>query len=715
MKGKYLKAIALCSLVSLGTVGLYGCASTTSSKMEILPTTGELNEKGQFDAKVNMTYTFKAVLDLDDTESSAVTWSSDSLADVQIVKIDDLTCEATFKSAGVFTIAASLTSDESISASLQVNVAKGQESYKLEIDTATAKITYVQGDKFSSEGLVVSRILFVDDVATSVSTTLTEEDYTLSINGKELKDGDILETADSFTVDVDANGITGSYAIRVVASEIYPFVKAVRSLANDNYTIGYASGNYLYSDRLISNDYVINYNLSEVYYNTSNGVKKYTVQSGEDETQTLSDSGYFYKDFVEPCTDVSEVNSLQGYVPASTYSESWLTEEHVGYYEQDNLVGYAIDQIIAEFFLNISGYRFATVNLDIQGGLFMISQFGDGSEFYEIYVFGTDGTGETQTIPVYILAVGTSFDETIENMVSECSTKTAVDGVLKSGTDAIGSGNFKVRTQPLQDDLKVYSYSEVTFTDDYYYQAYYNARKSDLSDSELDESYALCNINVNPDDPENLNVYDLSYSEETEGEFVFGEEPLAAGSTLFTNYKTIAYRDSYNEYVGTDYSYTIDPTHWVGFALPGSYDGTELEEYFKNGFYDYWNVEYYEYEVSGEDVVISSVTYAMYGEYAALDVMFGIFGMPYAYLQYGLGATYHSVTLTVNFDLESGAPTEYIYSVRITMPASGNTAMYKGLPLNWDSATLVATGDAARDTTVDAKIAEFEASLGVTA
>lgn len=710
MKGKYLKAIALCSLVSLGTLGLYGCG-TQESKIEIVPTSGTLNEQGQFDAKVNLTYTFKVNLNVEEADTKSVNWASDSLADVQIVNVDELTCEVTFKKEGVYTIAATLSDDESISASLQANVIKGQESYKLEIDDATVKTAYSQGDRFSSEGLVVNRVLYVDGEASSVSTVLTEDDYELSINGAEVEDGDILETAGDFTVDVNASGINGTYTIKVVENEIYPFVKAIRNLANDNYTIGYASGNTIYPERLISNDYVINYTLNEVYYGTSNGVKKYTIQYNED-TEYLTDSGYFYKDVLVPCAEVSEVNELQGYKPASTYSESWLTKDHVGPYSEEGLNGYALDQTLAEYFLNLAGYRFATVNLDVQGGLFLIGNLEDGGEYYQAVAFGVDSTGETQMVPIYFLEIGSSFNEEVEKLVADCDQKTTVDPSLKQAVDSIGGGNFKLRTDPALDSSKVYNYSEVTFTDDYFYTSYFTAKNSDLSDATVDESYGLCNININPDNPEDFNVYSIEQNTNTDGELTFGDEPepLKHSGGLFEDYKTVAYGDNYSE----DYSYTIDPTHWVGFALPGAYDGTELEEYFKNGFYEYWNVEYYEYQLVGEQAVVSSTTYALYGEYAALDFMFSVFGMPYGYIQNGLSAVYHSVTITVDYNAETGEPENIVYSVRLTMPTTGQTAAYKGLPINWDYATLLATGDAARDADVDARITELESTFGVT-
>ena len=160
------------------------------------------------------------------------------------------------------------------------------------------------------------------------------------------------------------------------------------------------------------------------------------------------------------------------------------------------------------------------------------------------------------------------------------------------------------------------------------------------------------------------------------------------------------------------YGYTIDPTMWLGFALPGAYDGTSLEEeYGSDGFYDYWNLEYYT-ATAGENntAYISGLTFALYGETAALDFMFSVFNMPYGLLQQGLGGTYHSITMTVNFD-QTGEISGVEYGVRITLPTDGDYADYKGLPIDWDSVSLIGVGDTARDETLDEAIALKESSL----
>ena len=146
---------------------------------------------------------------------------------------------------------------------------------------------------------------------------------------------------------------------------------------------------------------------------------------------------------------------------------------------------------------------------------------------------------------------------------------------------------------------------------------------------------------------------------------------------------------------------------WLGFALPGAYEGTQLEGYFDNGFYDNWNIEYYSFNDSGE---ISDITFALYGETAACDFMFAVFGMPYGYLQQALSITYHSITMTAYYD-DAGSISGVDYSIRVTLPNSGDTAMYKGLPINWDTVTLIVTGDTAKDSSLDAAIAQKESEF----
>ncbi len=706
MKGKFLKAIALCSLVGLGTVGLAGCGTSSTTGLDILPTTGSLSDDGSFDAKVNVTYTFKA--ELDESLSGTVIWATDSVADVKLVSdAQGSTCEVTVTNEGSFTISATLQGNETVKDSIKIDATKGNESYELDIDTETAKTSYLQGDKFSSEGLVVSRILLVDGTATSVSTTLTEDDYILSIDGKEVTSGDVLEEVGDFEVTVTASGVTGKYNITVVENEIYPFMQVIRSLENDNYTIGYTvsdgTNTFLATDRLVSNDYIINYNIGEVYYTTSEGVEKYSIEYNEDGTEikSLTDSGLFYKDIATPAASIAEVNTLQGYTMASSFDESWFND--VEYSTDEDLPGFVFGQSIGEFVLNMSGYRFATVNYSVVGGLFMSDTLSDGNPYYVFLVLLSDGTSQPLSLPVYILDVGSSFDEDVENLVSKTTAKTPINDSLKYGVDAIGNGNFKLRSSAAKSETGAYTYSEVTFNDDYFYSATYNSASSSLADPILDTSYGYVNLKVNPDDPTEVNTYTVENSVDTENKFEFGASPVSFSSGVCTDYKMIGFSDQYSE----DYSYTIDPTMWLGFALPGAYEGTQLEGYFDNGFYDNWNIEYYSFNDSGE---ISDITFALYGETAACDFMFSVFGMPYGYLQQALSITYHSITMTVYYD-EAGSISGVDYAIRVTLPNSGDTAMYKGLPINWDTATLIGTGDTAKDSSLDAAIAQKESEF----
>ena len=90
--------------------------------------------------------------------------------------------------------------------------------------------------------------------------------------------------------------------------------------------------------------------------------------------------------------------------------------------------------------------------------------------------------------------------------------------------------------------------------------------------------------------------------------------------------------------------------------------------------------------------------------------MFAVFGMPYGYLQQALSITYHSITMTVYYD-DAGSISGVDYAIRVTLPNSGDTAMYKGLPINWDTATLIGTGDTAKDSSLDAAIAQKESEF----
>lgn len=702
MKGKFLKAIALCSLVGLGTVGLAGCG-TSNTGLDIVPTTGSFNSDGSFDANVNVTYTFEAKLD--ESLSGTVIWATDSVADVKLVSAaEGSTCEVTVTSEGSFTISATLEGNGSVTDSIKIDATKGTETYQLDIDTATTKTAYLQGDKFSSEGLVVSRVLYVNNTQTSVSTTLTEDDYTLSIDGEEISSGDVLEEAGDFTVTVTANGVTGTYPITVVENEVYPFIQVIRSLENDNYTIGYAGEGYLYTDRLVSNDYVINYNIGEVYYAGNEGVEKYAIEYNEDATEieALTDSGLFYKDIGLPAETVGEVNTLQGYTMPSTFDESWFSDVELS--DDPELPGFIFGQSIGEFILNVSGYRFATVNYDVMGGYFMSDTLTNGDPYYVFLVLLSDGTTQPLSLPVYVLDIGSSFDTTVEDLVGKTTAKTPVNESLKYGVDAIGSGKFKLRSSAAKTDSGAYSYSEVTFNDDYFYSASYNSASASLSDPVIDTAYGYVNLKVNPEDPTEVNTYSVENSEDTGYEFSFSQSPISFTSGgVCTDYKTIGFGDQYSE----DYSYTIDPTLWLGFALPGAYEGTTLEGYFDNGFYDNWNIEYYSFTEQGE---ISDITFALYGETAACDFMFSVFGMPYGYLQQALSITYHSITMTVYYD-DAGSISGVDYAIRVTLPNEGDSAMYKGLPINWDTATLIGVGDTARDSSLDAAIAEKESEL----
>lgn len=213
MKPKFVKAMALIALVSLGITGLASCGNT-----------GENGENSQANKAIvltpswkegdllleNKTYTLKAAYK-EDAEVK-VLFSSNAPSVFNFKQVGSNTIDFSFSKAGNYTITASLEGESAVYSTLNLEIAKGEISYKLLANTDNMpSLTFEQGSAFNSEGLVVYKVKFVNGEPTDNKQTLSSDAYKLFVddeNGEptvELQDGETLKVSGEINITVKAN------------------------------------------------------------------------------------------------------------------------------------------------------------------------------------------------------------------------------------------------------------------------------------------------------------------------------------------------------------------------------------------------------------------------------------------------------------------------------------------------------------------------------
>ena len=118
----------------------------------------------------------------------------------------------------------------SITTSTDESISSSYNNRELFISSNPQKTIYNLYDKFDSTGLIIGYTAEGKEIAYLVN----KDEYTLSINGKKIKDGDILKEVGTFLVTITYNGLTASFSISV--NNVYDYYSELEIVSLPNKT-----------------------------------------------------------------------------------------------------------------------------------------------------------------------------------------------------------------------------------------------------------------------------------------------------------------------------------------------------------------------------------------------------------------------------------------------------------------------------------------------
>ena len=225
MKPRFKKAMTLVALVSLGVTGLASCGGKGDDANSLIKLTPSWSESDTLFAGTK--YSLEAKYDAN--ENAKFLFSSNAPSAFKMETISNSKIDFSFTKEGNYTITASLEEDATINSTINVKIAQGEVSYRIETDSDLMEsTTFEQGSPFNSDGLAVYKTKYVGENATDTRIALSSDDYDLFINyGDEdiqLLDGTILKVAGDFDIKVvahDEKVLPGSFSITVASRPTY--------------------------------------------------------------------------------------------------------------------------------------------------------------------------------------------------------------------------------------------------------------------------------------------------------------------------------------------------------------------------------------------------------------------------------------------------------------------------------------------------------------
>lgn len=299
---KSLKALAVLSLFGLGLGSVTACGG--SSKSITISVNGTAVGAEGVHVDELSTITFSAIVD-NGSESDVIAWatSSPSAFTFDSTTGTEVTATANTPTTTGWTVSASLEGDASVTTSIRVYVDEVAKTYGITVDTSEATTTFVRGDSFTSENLIVNETTFVDGEP-KVYYELGSDEYTLSYT-----EGQILSEEGTFDVTVTANDTSlgnTTYKITVGKNDFYAINRNLEYYEDNvelemiTQEVGVAGE----SSQLLNNqisaswgDYAFDSSNRALYHSETGGIRKFEFSYDENDNYVLDDAGYIYDSY----------------------------------------------------------------------------------------------------------------------------------------------------------------------------------------------------------------------------------------------------------------------------------------------------------------------------------------------------------------------------------------------------------------------------------
>ena len=439
MKTNFLRKIAACSLVCLGTVALgtsiIGCNSTvgnidfTSNGEKVT----SLNGFTGVEYTISASFTGESLVGGDVIPQILWTWDASKSESTTGLTISPNGSNLTFsaQNAGTYILSVSYMENQEVLGQQDFTFVATtpdltKATYALDFDEENSNVVYRQGDTFSSENLFVYRTVTVDGTEVDrVRLNLGTYSLSATVEGDTfpLEDGFMFETLGTYKVVISSDGVDNvTFDLTVERGYTYEFTNIMREFSqqSDNF---YVEGGHVYG---MDDDILINYNTSVAYSvqetptslpgsegQTITGLRKFgiteTDESGNPTKATPLDLVWntIYKDTEiglgyfgnsEKYTAIEAFAQTNDFVLPSDFDMNAITKDGEVTYELvgttadgDEVYGYGIGANVTEFFLEFGGYGYVLNNYPTVGGYVVPL---DDNTYQVLAILNVNGQGQ---------------------------------------------------------------------------------------------------------------------------------------------------------------------------------------------------------------------------------------------------------------------------------------------------------------------------------
>lgn len=231
---KSFKALAVLSLFGLGLGSVTACGP--GEKSIIISVDGNQIAVGEsYKISEGQRFDLSATV-MNGSSTDVVRWGTNAASAFTFDSTvgNEVTATANkVSTADGYQVFATLESDASVRSTISLVVNEATRTYKLTVDTSDAQTSFVQGDTFNADNLIVNVETLLNGSASGDVIELASNDYTTSI-----ATGTVLNDLGPLTVTVTANNTeygSATYSITVGESPSYDIISALDTISQNGF------------------------------------------------------------------------------------------------------------------------------------------------------------------------------------------------------------------------------------------------------------------------------------------------------------------------------------------------------------------------------------------------------------------------------------------------------------------------------------------------
>ena len=358
---KSFKALAVLSLFGLGLGSVTACGP--GEKSIIISVDGNQIAVGE-----SYTITEGQRLDLSATvmngsSTDVVRWGTNAASAFTFDSTvgNEVTATANkVSTADGYQVFATLESDASVRSTISLVVNEATRTYKLTVDTSDAQTSFVQGDTFNADNLIVNVETLLNGSASGDVIELSSNDYTTSI-----APGTVLNDLGTLTVKVSANNTeygSATYSITVGENPSYDIISALDTISQNGFMeVVPKSGSSVSSfgwSSIMTPTFYYEGDTGYIYYEKDNKVGRY-LEAYDETGNNITGIDYVGPSYIDlkPATNLIDVYGYAHNVNHTIFE--WDSSYSSGITAQSTTSG---TRVVASgdaltFFRNMFGYN----------------------------------------------------------------------------------------------------------------------------------------------------------------------------------------------------------------------------------------------------------------------------------------------------------------------------------------------------------------------